>query len=89
MCEFYGTHKAKSCREPIADEVKDKERANFCDYFSLKPDAFSAKDVDAQEQAKQQLDTLFGGDKISAPETDTPQSKEQATREALEDLFKK
>ena len=29
MCEFYDTTVAKSCRETIAEEVKDKQRANF------------------------------------------------------------
>lgn len=33
MCRFYDTRKAKSCAEPVADEVSDKERANFCGYF--------------------------------------------------------
>src|SRR5512134_1659363 len=33
MCRFYDTGKAKSCAEPVADEVRDKERANFCGYF--------------------------------------------------------
>jgi len=33
MCRFYDTRKAKSCAEPVADEVGDKERANFCGYF--------------------------------------------------------
>jgi hypothetical protein len=33
MCEFHDVSVAKHCRETIADEVKDKERANFCDYF--------------------------------------------------------
>ena len=34
---------AKHCREPIAEEVKDKERANFCDYFKPRPGAYSAR----------------------------------------------
>ena len=33
MCRFYDTRKAKSCAEPVADEVQDKQRANFCGYF--------------------------------------------------------
>ena len=37
MCEFYDPSVAKSCREPIAEEVTDKERANFCDYFRGRP----------------------------------------------------
>lgn len=33
-CEYYQPGIANSCREPIAERVNDKERANFCDYFS-------------------------------------------------------
>jgi hypothetical protein len=33
-CRFYDTAKANQCREPIAEPVTDKQRANFCDYFS-------------------------------------------------------
>ena len=33
MCRFFDTGKAKSCAEPIADEVQDKTRSNFCGYF--------------------------------------------------------
>ena len=40
MCEFYDTSVAKSCRETIAEEVKDKQRANFCDYFRPSDRAF-------------------------------------------------
>ncbi len=35
MCRFYDTRKANSCAEPVADEVGDKERANFCGYFEV------------------------------------------------------
>jgi len=33
-CEFYDPKAYNECREPQADVVKEKERANFCDYFS-------------------------------------------------------
>ena len=42
LCEWYSIAVAKHCREPIAEEVNDKERANFCDYFKPRPDAFTA-----------------------------------------------
>lgn len=32
-CLFYDTGKANSCREERADYVKEKDRANFCEYF--------------------------------------------------------
>lgn len=35
-CEFYDTNSYNDCREPQAERVKDKERANFCDYFRFR-----------------------------------------------------
>ena len=83
MCLYYDTGKAKSCQEPIAEEVRDKERANFCDYFKLKPNAHDAARQSQQEQAKQKLEALFGSS--TSEQTHEPQSD----REKLENLFKK
>jgi hypothetical protein len=60
MCEFYDTAKAKHCREPIADEVKDKTAANFCDYFRATAAAYRPESVSAAERAKAELEVLFG-----------------------------
>jgi len=60
LCEFYDTSVARSCREPVAEEVKDKTRANFCDYFRPRPHAFRAASGEAH-RAKSELDALFGG----------------------------
>ena len=59
MCEFYDTSVAKSCREPVAEEVSDKERANFCDYFRGQPVAHAAGRVGEAEAARSQLEALF------------------------------
>jgi hypothetical protein len=32
-CKFYDRSAYKECREPQADVVLEKERANFCDFF--------------------------------------------------------
>ncbi|HKE93368.1 MAG TPA: hypothetical protein VKB34_03600 [Povalibacter sp.] len=83
MCEWYSTAVAKHCREPVAEEVKDKERANFCDYFQPRPDAWSAKPHTEAAQARSQLDALFGG---AAPSQ--PSAADQA-RADLDALFGK
>ncbi len=84
LCEWYSTSVAKHCREPIADEVKDKERANFCDYFKPRANAYTPPD-DAAARAKTELDALFGGGAAKAPE---PSAAERARAE-LEALFNK
>ena len=60
MCEFYDTSKAKHCRETIAEELKDKTSANFCDYFRPTPEAWQPAQLSAAEQARAHLEALFG-----------------------------
>jgi hypothetical protein len=35
-CAFYDESAYNECREPQADRVLDKDRANFCDYFEFR-----------------------------------------------------
>lgn len=35
MCEFYDTSSYNECREPTAERIVEKEKANFCDHFKL------------------------------------------------------
>ncbi len=58
MCRFYDTRKAKSCAEPVADDVGDKERANFCGYFEAAPGRYIPKAA-ATDQGKDALEALF------------------------------
>jgi len=60
LCVEYEPRVAKHCREPTAEEVRDKERANFCDHFKLKPGAWKAADVAAADAARAELERLFG-----------------------------
>ncbi len=83
MCEFYDPRISKQCREPIADEVKDKQRANFCGYFRIRPNAYQARDTATQSDARTQLEALFG----EPATTQKTRSEAEATREQLEKLF--
>jgi len=58
MCEFYDTSKANACREPVAEPVADKTRANFCGWFRPRAGLSAAGDSGADE-ARQRLDDLF------------------------------
>ena len=60
LCEFHLTTVAKQCREPIAEEVKDKERANFCDYFKPRPGAHVPRNQLEVDQSRAALEALFG-----------------------------
>jgi hypothetical protein len=86
LCEWYSVTVAKHCREPIAEEVKDKQRANFCDYFKPRPGAYSKADVSASDQARSDLDALFGSGAKNA--TSEPSAADRARAE-LDKPFKK
>ncbi len=60
MCRFYDTSVANACREPVADRVTDKTRANFCGYLELRTDAGTYRAKSAGENAD--LNALFGID---------------------------
>ena len=50
-CEFYDAKSYNECRETSADVVKDKERSNFCDFFSPSQNASAADDKAAKLKA--------------------------------------
>lgn len=37
MCQFYDPKAYNECREPQADRITEKEKANFCDYYKFGP----------------------------------------------------
>ena len=43
-CEFYDPSSYNECREPNADRVVEKERANYCDYFQATSSKGSGED---------------------------------------------
>jgi ribosome-binding protein aMBF1 (putative translation factor) len=59
MCVEYDTAVAKHCREPTAEEVSDKQHANFCDHFRPRPKAWTPP-APAADQARAELERLFG-----------------------------
>lgn len=59
MCVEYDTSYAKHCREPIAEEVRNKEEANFCDFFKPKAGAYRPRDQAEADRSKAALDALF------------------------------
>ena len=60
LCVEYDTHVAKHCREPTIEDVRDKEKANFCDYFKPREAAYTPADKAAVEKSRSALDALFG-----------------------------
>jgi len=60
LCKAYDRARPKQCREEDAEDVRDKERANFCDWFKPRTGAFDAVGAAAEVAAKSAMDALFG-----------------------------
>jgi len=59
LCRFYDPAVANACREPIAEPVGNKERANFCGYFTLRAGAHAGS-AGKDAAAASALNDLFG-----------------------------
>ena len=58
-CKFYDKAAYNECKEPQADRVIDKDRSNFCDYFSFADNRKGAGVVSEKSAALAALDKLF------------------------------
>jgi hypothetical protein len=57
MCTFYDQTAYNECREPSADRIVEKEKANFCDFFCLK--GVGENSGSAKDDLKNKFDSLF------------------------------
>ena len=90
MCREYDPSIADACREERAEFVLDKDKANFCDYFKPRPNAYRKPDDAAARAARAKLAELFGetppADTEQAPPS-TPQSEAERALAELKRLF--
>jgi hypothetical protein len=63
MCIYYDNASRTSCLEDHAEYIADRERANFCDYFSPSKAPFNNSAKEGQQQAKARLAALFDDEK--------------------------
>ena len=68
MCRFHDPNKSRGCREPVADHVRDRERANFCGYLEPSPDVGDGSREAEAQSARAALDALFGLDGDKPPD---------------------
>ncbi len=57
-CKFYDPGYHNQCREPMAERVVDKERANFCEFFAPAPDGQHRAKVEKAD-VREKLEKLF------------------------------
>lgn len=56
-CTFYDRTASKQCREPMTELMKEKNKANYCDYFQFAERLLENQAV--AEKARKELDDLF------------------------------
>lgn len=55
-CSFFDESKANRCKEPQAEWVKEKDRANYCDYFRFRD---NVQKMSGKEEAEKIWGELF------------------------------
>ena len=83
MCEFFDPGVRRGCREPVAEEVSDRERANFCGYFTPVAGRGPGAEDGMSSAARTELDALFD---LPAAGSASPGDADEARRR-LDELF--
>jgi hypothetical protein len=77
------------CREPNAEPPRDKDAANFCDFFVIKRGPVAERGEDQSAKARSALDALFGGKAVEQATAGQPEDPAARAKAALDALFKK
>ena len=81
MCIYFKRNVPRQCTEDGAEEVRDKLKVNFCDWFKPSSTAFDPVMAAEESQAKSELASLFADDAATKPAPD-------GATDSAEDLFK-
>jgi len=60
MCVYFDANVPRQCREDGAEEVREKDRLNFCDWFKPSEAAFDEERKSEEDDARAALEALFG-----------------------------
>ena len=71
LCVSYDTRLSRRCCEQDAEEVTDKERANFCAYFKARPGAYRAGSEARIKAARAKLGDLFSAARKTDPKPES------------------
>ncbi|MBR0031519.1 MAG: hypothetical protein IJP61_04465 [Treponema sp.] len=58
-CSFYSPGSHYDCHETVEELVKDKDKANFCGFFSVAKNFNSASSEDKAQKARDAFNALF------------------------------
>jgi ribosomal protein L40E len=59
MCVFFDPRVPRQCREDGADDVRDKDKLNFCDWYRPSDSAFDAASKQEEDAARAAAEDLF------------------------------
>lgn len=83
MCLHFDKSVPKQCHEDDAEEVFEKEKANFCEWFLPSTEVFDPERANQAHKAEQDLASLFG----ESSGTTQAEANDSLVQSA-EDLFK-
>lgn len=89
MCQSYDSRSPKGCSEDDAPEVREKERANFCDYFKPNAAAFVPGELDAEQRARTELAVLFGDQHRADQSRESSAPSDSEVTRTAQNLFEK
>ena len=75
MCRHFDPAAVRQCLEDDAEDVGDKERLNFCEWFVPSANAFDPAARAEADRAKQSLDALFGDGDPTSGDSDSSLSE--------------
>jgi len=89
LCKNNDPRRSSGCNEDLAEDILDKESANFCDYFAPSSDAYQQKGRHKLAKAESELAELFDNESsnITPNKAPTSQTKKDNALSELEDLF--
>lgn len=59
-CQFYDSAVYNECHESNADRVLEKDKSNYCDYFSVAPTpGTTVSTANPIDEARRKLESLF------------------------------
>ena len=80
MCSYFDPTRPRQCTEDDAEEVMDKGKVNFCEWFVPTAGAFDPAGASADSSARNALASLFG-------DGEAADSEEPDPAQAARDLF--
>jgi hypothetical protein len=88
-CAFYDAARANACMEPQVESVKEKDRANYCDFFRFKEINFHGQARGNLSSEHGEREGEAGYPRAGVPVIAQKKSPKAEAEKRWEELFKK